>query len=139
MGRIAHSPRRLRRAWMSSEITRREAVKRAAGILGGTIAVPTILGGWGPDSDNTVGGLPEAERGRRGLSDAEPRRGIERDGSGSAAAFKLSVTRWPFHQFTLDQLSQMARELGIDSVELLEPDEWAVPQRYGLTCAMGYA
>jgi hydroxypyruvate isomerase len=33
----------------------------------------------------------------------------------------------------------MARELGIDSVELLEPDEWAIPRRYGLTCAMGYA
>jgi hydroxypyruvate isomerase len=54
-------------------------------------------------------------------------------------ALKLSVSRWPYHQFTLDQLSQMARELGLDSVELLEPDEWAVPKRYGLTCAMGYA
>ena len=55
------------------------------------------------------------------------------------SAFKLSVSRWPYNQFTLDQLSQMARELGLDSVELLEPDEWAVPKRYGLTCAMGYA
>jgi hydroxypyruvate isomerase len=33
----------------------------------------------------------------------------------------------------------MARELGLDSVELLEPDEWAVARRHGLTCAMGYA
>ena len=56
----------------------------------------------------------------------------------TASAFKLSVTRWPFHQFTVDQLSQMARELGLDSVELLEPDEWAIPKRHGLTCAMGY-
>ena len=56
-----------------------------------------------------------------------------------ASRFKLSVTRWPYRQFTLDQLSQMAKELGIDSVELLEPDEWAIPRRYGLTCAMGYA
>ena len=55
------------------------------------------------------------------------------------SAFKLSVSRWPYNQFTLDQLSQMARELGLDSVELLEPDEWSVPKRYGLTCAMGYA
>ena len=53
--------------------------------------------------------------------------------------FKLSVTRWPYGKFTIDQLSQMARELGIDSVELLEPDEWAIPKKYGLTCAMGYA
>jgi hydroxypyruvate isomerase len=53
--------------------------------------------------------------------------------------FRLSVTRWPYRQFTLDQLSQMARELGLQSVELLEPDEWKVPKRYGLVCAMGYA
>lgn len=73
------------------------------------------------------------------LAEAEARRTIKRDTLHPAAAFKLSVTRWPFHKFTLDELSQMARELGLDSVELLEPDEWAVPKRYGLTCAMGYA
>ena len=69
---------------------------------------------------------------------AETARGkeIDRDASSS---FKLSVTRWPYRQFTLDQLSQMARELGLDSVELLEPNEWAIPRRYGLVCAMGYA
>src|SRR5688572_12062213 len=55
------------------------------------------------------------------------------------AAFKHSVTRWPFPKFTVDQLSQMARELEFDSVELLEPEEWAIAKRYGLTCAMGYA
>lgn len=52
---------------------------------------------------------------------------------------KLSVSRWPYGKFTLDQLCQMSRELGLQSVELLEPDEWAVPRRYGLVCAMGYA
>jgi hydroxypyruvate isomerase len=57
----------------------------------------------------------------------------------SASRFKHSVTRWPYNQLSLDQLSQMARELGIHSVELLEPREWKVPARYGLTCAMGYA
>ena len=57
----------------------------------------------------------------------------------AASKFKHSVTRWPYNQFTIDQLSQMARELGIQSVELLEPNEWAIPKRYGLTCAMGYA
>jgi len=70
---------------------------------------------------------------------AAARHTIKRDALHPAAAFKLSVTRWPFRKFTLDELSQMARELGLDSVELLEPDEWAIPRRYGLTCAMGYA
>ena len=55
------------------------------------------------------------------------------------AKFKHSVTRWPFSQFTVEQLSQMARELGLDSVELLEPNEWAIAKRHGLACAVGYA
>jgi hydroxypyruvate isomerase len=83
--------------------------------------------------------LIAADARRMDLAEAEARRTIKRDALRPAAAFKLSVTRWPFHKFTLDELSQMARELGLDSVELLEPDEWAVPKRYGLTCAMGYA
>ena len=33
----------------------------------------------------------------------------------------------------------MAREIGIHSVELLEPAEWPIAARHGLTCAMGYA
>jgi hydroxypyruvate isomerase len=56
-----------------------------------------------------------------------------------AAGFKHSVTRWPYPKFTVDELSRMARELGLDSVELLEPDEWAIAKRHGLACAMGYA
>src|SRR5258706_1773283 len=132
MGRIPHSPRPLGRACMTIEITRREAVKRAAGVLGGTLSVPAILGLPALDLD-ALGATPPK------LANDEDGRAVERRGADSAAAFKLSVTRWPFHQFTLEQLSQMARELGIDSVELLEPDEWAVPRRYGLTCAMGYA
>ena len=70
---------------------------------------------------------------------ADNRTAHDQVGLRPSSHFKLSVTRWPYRQFTLDQLSQMAKELGIDSVELLEPDEWGVPKRYGLTCAMGYA
>ena len=33
----------------------------------------------------------------------------------------------------------MARELGLDSVELLERDEWPIARSHGLKCAMGYA
>ena len=55
------------------------------------------------------------------------------------AAFKHSVTRWPYPKFTVDELSRVAHELGLDSVELLEPDEWAIAKKHGLACAMGYA
>ncbi|MFL5488347.1 MAG: hydroxypyruvate isomerase family protein [Gemmatimonadaceae bacterium] len=65
--------------------------------------------------------------------------GFRRGETSRRSKFKLSVTRWPYGKFSLDQLCQMARELGIDSVELLEPNEWAVPLKYGLVCAMGYA
>jgi hydroxypyruvate isomerase len=56
-----------------------------------------------------------------------------------AATFKHSVTRWPFRQFTVEELSRTAKDLKFDSVELLEPDEWAIARRHGLNCAMGYA
>lgn len=56
-----------------------------------------------------------------------------------AAAFRHSVCRWPYQRYTVDELARLARELGLDSVELLEPDEWAVVHRHGLACAVGYA
>ena len=54
-------------------------------------------------------------------------------------AFRHSVCRWPYSRFTVDELARMASELGLDSVELLEPDEWKIARRYGLSCAIGYA
>ncbi|MFL5465878.1 MAG: hydroxypyruvate isomerase family protein [Gemmatimonadaceae bacterium] len=85
-----------------------------------------------------IGGLIT---GRPARADASDWNGAARPGAADRrrSKFKLSVTRWPYGKFTLDQLCQMARELGIDSVELLEPGEWAIPRKYGLTCAMGYA
>ena len=97
-----------------------------------------FLAGAGAGAAGLIG-LTPAPVEATDLIAADARRTIKRDALHPAAAFKLSVTRWPFRKFTLDELSQMARELGLDSVELLEPNEWAVPKRYGLTCAMGYA
>ena len=57
----------------------------------------------------------------------------------STARFRHSVTRWPFGTLTVDALCAAARRLGLDSVELLEPEEWPVARAHGLTCAMGYA
>ena len=55
------------------------------------------------------------------------------------SSFRHSVTRWPFQRLTVDELARMARDLGIDSVELLEPEEWQIAHRHGLSCAVGYA
>ena len=60
-------------------------------------------------------------------------------GDGGAASFRHSVTRWPFAKLSVDALARAAKRLGLQSVELLEPDEWATLTPHGLTCAVGYA
>ncbi len=53
-----------------------------------------------------------------------------------AASFQHSVTRWPFGEWSLDELCATAAELGIPSVELVQPTDAPTLDRYGLTCAM---
>jgi hydroxypyruvate isomerase len=36
-------------------------------------------------------------------------------------------------------MCQMCRDLGMQGIDLLEPDDWKVPPRFGLVCSMGYA
>lgn len=47
-----------------------------------------------------------------------------------------SVTRWPFGDKTVEELCEWAVELGIKSVELVDPEDYATINKYGLTCAM---
>lgn len=47
-----------------------------------------------------------------------------------------SVCRWPYANQSLEVICEAAVEMGISSVELLNPDEWPIVQKYGLTCAM---
>lgn len=48
-----------------------------------------------------------------------------------------SVSRWCYGKFSLDELCEACRRIGIESVELLKPKEWDTVKKYGLTCAMG--
>src|SRR6218665_704452 len=50
-----------------------------------------------------------------------------------------SVCQWCYGSIPLEELVIAAKEIGIKSVELLQPSEWAITQKHGLTCAMGYA
>ena len=52
---------------------------------------------------------------------------------------RQSVARWCFKDWPLETLCAHAAALGMVGVDLLEPDEYAVPARYGLRCTMGYA
>ena len=52
---------------------------------------------------------------------------------------KQSVSRWCYKETPLDQLCAYAAQIGLKAVDLLNPDEYEVPRRYGLVCSMAYA
>ncbi|MDE3103839.1 MAG: TIM barrel protein [Acidobacteriota bacterium] len=52
---------------------------------------------------------------------------------------RQSVSRWCYKGLTLDQLCAAAAQLGLQGIDLLQPEEFEVPARYGLRCTMGYA
>src|SRR5215510_3639042 len=50
-----------------------------------------------------------------------------------------SVSRWCYKSIPLDQLSAYAAKIGLRGIDLLQPEEYDTPRRYGLICTMGYA
>jgi hydroxypyruvate isomerase len=52
---------------------------------------------------------------------------------------RQSVSRWCYQKIPLEKLCAYAAEIGLKAVDLLNPDEWEVPPRFGLVCSMGYA
>ena len=57
----------------------------------------------------------------------------------SGGRLKQSVSRWCYEKIPLDQLCTFAARIGLKGIDLLEPADYDVPRRYGLTCTMGYA
>ena len=52
---------------------------------------------------------------------------------------KQSVCRWCYPQIPLEELCAKCAQMGLKAVDLLNPEEYEVPGRYGLVCSMGYA
>ena len=50
-----------------------------------------------------------------------------------------SVSRWCYSGIPLDQLAEYTAKIGLRGVDLLQPEEYEIPRRYGLICTMGYA
>lgn len=50
--------------------------------------------------------------------------------------FKHSVCRWPYSGKTLEEICEAAVDIGISSIELLNPKDFSTIKKYGLTCAM---
>jgi hydroxypyruvate isomerase len=51
---------------------------------------------------------------------------------------KHSVSRWCYGSIPFEELCQASKAMGILSVELTGPDEWAILNKYGMTSAMGW-
>jgi len=52
---------------------------------------------------------------------------------------KQSVCRWCYPHIALEELCAQSAQMGLKAVDLLNPEEYEVPRRYGLVCSMGYA
>jgi len=50
-----------------------------------------------------------------------------------------SVCQWCYPHIPIDQLAEYAASIGLKGVDLLKPEEYEIPRRYGLICTMGYA
>jgi hydroxypyruvate isomerase len=53
-----------------------------------------------------------------------------------SAGIRHSVCRWCYSGVALDDLCQAGKKFGLQSVELLQPDEVAAIRKYDLTCAI---
>ncbi len=53
-----------------------------------------------------------------------------------AMGFSHSICRWCYSKTPLEQLAERAIDLGINSVELLNHDEWDIVKAKGLDCAV---
>jgi hydroxypyruvate isomerase len=67
-------------------------------------------------------------------------RGVEASGSVvRKGRIHQSVSRWCYAKIPLEQLAEYAAKIGLLGVDLLQPEEYEIPRRYGLICTMGYA
>jgi hydroxypyruvate isomerase len=48
-----------------------------------------------------------------------------------------SVCRWCYPDISVDKLCEYGAHIGLSGVDLLQPEEYEIPRRYGLVCTMG--
>ena len=52
---------------------------------------------------------------------------------------KQSVARWCYPTMSVEELSAYGAQIGLRAVDLLNPEEYEIPRRYGLISSMGFA
>ena len=65
----------------------------------------------------------------KSLASATPRKG----------RIRQSVCQWCYSKMPLEELAKNASNMGLQGIDLLKPEEYEIPRRYGLICSMGYA
>lgn len=96
---------------MKKENSRRSAIHK---IVGGTAilgSVPTILSATMENND-------------------KPKKGSLK------GKINHSVCKWCYGSIPLEDFCKKAKEIGIQSIELLGSNDWPILKKYGLTCAM---
>lgn len=90
-------------------MNRKQALKTIAASALGTVALPQI--------SKSMNALPAETKGN----------------------IHHSVCQWCYGDIPLEKLCEAAKEIGIQSIDLLNSSQWATAAKYGLTCAMAYA
>ncbi len=54
----------------------------------------------------------------------------------TAGRLKQSAARWCYSQVPLEDLCRQGAEMGLSGIDLVEPEDWPVVRKYGLTPAM---
>ncbi len=80
-----------------------------------------------------IGAAGVAASGRAAMAGESGRAGAPGRAGGR---LRHSVCRWCYGGMALEDLCAKAKEIGIESVELLTEKEWNVPGKFGLTCAV---
>ena len=52
---------------------------------------------------------------------------------------RQAVSQWCYSKMTLEKLAENAAAMGLQGIDLLKPEEYEIPRRYGLVCSMAYA
>lgn len=50
-----------------------------------------------------------------------------------------SVSQWCYGDIPLEDFAKACKDMGLESIELLNEKDWAIVAKYGLKCAVGYA
>lgn len=62
--------------------------------------------------------------------------GIEQTATKPQNRIKQSVSRWCFGKIDFDKFAQYCSQIGICSIELVNPKDWPILKKHGLICAM---